>query len=86
MKLRTLLTAFLIITCKAVSAQQWIDITDIYLTNPSFNGNSTTGWTWQSNAGSQKADRETFEFWNGTFDIWQTIQVPAGKYRFRMAP
>ncbi|MBQ2951156.1 MAG: CotH kinase family protein [Prevotella sp.] len=84
MRLRTLLTAFLIITCKAVSAQQWIDITDIYLTNPSFNGNSTTGWTWQSNAGSQTANYETFEFWNGTFDIWQIIQVPAGKYRLKV--
>lgn len=82
MKLKNLLTIILLSITESAVSQSWIDVTDIYLTNPNFNNNSTQGWTWSSDAGSQKADYETFEFWNGNFDIWQTIKLPAGKFRF----
>ena len=60
----------------------WIDITAERLVNPSFDGNSNAGWTYFSNAGSQAVRCESMEFWNGTFDIYQTLSsLPAGHYR-----
>ncbi|MBQ8606801.1 MAG: CotH kinase family protein [Bacteroidaceae bacterium] len=60
--------------------QEWLDVTSYYLSNPNFD-NSTSGWQWQSNAQSQKVDYGTMEFWNGTFDISQTLTPPNGTYR-----
>ena len=61
---------------------EWIDITEERLVNPGFDGNSNKGWTFVSNAGSQAVRCESMEFWNGTFDIYQTISsLPAGHYR-----
>lgn len=61
---------------------QWVDITTVFLQNVGFENNSTKGWTWTSDASSQTADYSCMEFWNGTFDFWQQIDVlPAGKYR-----
>lgn len=65
-------------------AQTWIDLTDAYVTNPRFDGNLKTGWTWTSNAGSQNSGYEGMEFWNGHFDFYQTISVPNGLYRLSM--
>lgn len=62
-------------------AQQWVDVTEAYVANPNFDGNSSAGWTYVSDAQSQKGDYEGWEFWNGTFDIHQTVTVPNGKYR-----
>ena len=60
--------------------QNWIDITEDYIQNPGFDGNSNIGWTYTSDASSQQLTYEAMEFWNGTFDIHQTITVPNGKY------
>lgn len=60
--------------------ENWIDITEDYIQNPRFDGNSNTGWTYTSDASSQQLTYEAMEFWNGTFDIHQTITVPNGKY------
>ena len=65
----------------ALHAQQWIDVTEAYVTNPNFDGNSAAGWTYVSNASSQRGEYDGWEFWNGTFDIYQTVTVPNGKYR-----
>ena len=66
----------------AIDGKAWVDVTSMYLTNTGFTGNSTQGWTWDSWASSQKADYECMEFWNGTFDIWQTVKdAPQGSYR-----
>lgn len=81
MKLRHLLALTFLSIASTVTSQQWTDITEHYIKNPSFDNNSTKGWSWSSNAGSQAANFESFEFWNGTFDIWQTATLPAGKYR-----
>ncbi len=60
----------------------WVDVTSVFITNPSFEGNSTKGWTWQSDANSQTVRVESMEFWNGTFDIWQDLSnLPQGRYR-----
>ena len=64
---------------------QWVDITDEFLQNAGFDNNSTTGWTWTSDASSQKADYDCMEFWNGTFDFKQQIDgLPVGKYRLSL--
>lgn len=66
----------------AADGKTWVDVTDRYLKNTGFDGGSTDGWTWDSNASSQKTDYGCMEFWNGTFDIWQTVKnAPAGQYR-----
>ena len=59
----------------------WIDVTNAYIVNPGFDNNSKTGWSINSNAGSQVTGNEAMEFWNGRFDIYQTVYVPNGKYR-----
>ena len=62
-------------------AQQWIDVTEAYIQNPTFDNSLATGWTYTSNASSQRGEYEGWEFWNGTFNIYQTVNVPNGKYR-----
>ncbi|MBR6121131.1 MAG: Ig-like domain-containing protein [Prevotella sp.] len=70
------------IQVKAAAVHDWIDVTNIFIPNPSFAGNSTNGWTWSSNAQSQTCRAETMEFWNGTFDFWRDIKgAPMGQYR-----
>ncbi len=66
----------------AYADKAWIDITDQYIQSPSFKNNSNQGWTWESNAQSQTVRCEAMEFWNGTFNIHQTIpSLKAGQYR-----
>ena len=59
----------------------WVDVTNAYIVNPGFDGNSKEGWKINSNAHSQTAGNDAMEFWNGRFDINQTVYVPNGKYR-----
>lgn len=66
---------------EGLTLDSWIDITDIYIENPGFDGNSIQGWTFTSDASSQTTGYEGMEFWNGTFNIYQTVEVPNGKYR-----
>lgn len=74
-----LLLAF--ITPSIAMGQSWLDLTSEYIVNPNFDNNQSTGWTYTSNASSQQLNYEAMEFWNGTFDIYQTVNVPNGKYR-----
>ena len=64
-----------------LSLKDWIDVTDTYIQNPRFDNNSSQGWEYTSDASSQQTGYEGMEFWNGTFDIHQTLSVPNGKYR-----
>lgn len=66
-----------------VSAQtdQWTDLTEYYLTNPAFSQNTRDGWTVSSDAWNQVTNYQATEFWNGTFDISQTVTLPDGHYR-----
>lgn len=81
MKKTHLLTFVYCLFTLCAHAQNWIDVTDTYITNPSFEENTTEGWTYTSNASSQAVGYGSMEFWNGTFNIYQTITVPNGKYR-----
>ena len=68
-------------TCKVTVNSLWLDVTEAYITNPGFDNNSNKGWTYTANAGSTACNYGAMEFWNGTFNIYQTINVPNGKYR-----
>ena len=61
---------------------EWKDVTSVFVTNPGFDGNSSQGWTWTSNASSQTVRADCMEFWQGTFNIWQELKdLPQGNYR-----
>ena len=62
-------------------AEEWIDVTDKYLTNPGFANNSNSGWAYNYWNGTSTVRCEAMEFWNATFDIHQTITLSAGQYR-----
>ena len=64
----------------ATGGEQWVDVSS-YLVNTGFDNNSSNGWQWQSNAESQIVNLGCMEFWNGTFDLWQTVTLPQGHYR-----
>ena len=77
-----LLTCLSAVFCLGTTHAQWVDITSEYVQNSGFDGNSTEGWTWQSDAFSQTANYDCMEFWNGTFDFWQVLNnLPKGTYR-----
>lgn len=82
MKRIALLTALLLTIATMVSAQTWIDITSDYVKNPGYDDNTTTGWTILQNSGGRGAVVNTMEFWQGTWNIYQTIpSLSAGRYR-----
>ncbi len=66
----------------SVNAAKWMDVTDYYIANPRFDNGSKQGWSINSNAGSQNTGAGAMEFWNGHFNLSQTIAaMPNGKYR-----
>ena len=71
-----------IILCSSVlySQNKWIDVTDAYITNPRFDNNKS-GWSISSDAQSQNPGYGGMEFWHGTFNIRQIINIPNGTYR-----
>lgn len=78
---------FILLTLAALpfsaTAQSWLDMTEEYITNPSFD-DGNTGWTFTCNASSQAVNHQTMEFWNGTFNIYQEKNVPNGQYRIHV--
>ena len=74
--------SMLMTSVHAQETKAWIDITNEYIKNPGFDGNSASGWTWESDAQSQNVRVECMEFWNGKFNIWQSFDnMEKGKYR-----
>lgn len=68
-------------TCKVTVNSLWLDVTDNYIVNPYFDNGSTKGWNISSGAENTQTGFGGMEFWNGTFDIYQSLNVPNGKYR-----
>ena len=62
-------------------SESWLDVTEAYIMNPRFDGNSNKGWDIYANASSTDCGYDAMEFWNGTFNISQTFEIPNGKYR-----
>lgn len=81
-KLRSQAIILSLLTVTLSQAQTWTDITEFYITNPTFDDNTADGWTYTHNATTAQLTYECMEFWNGTFNINQTItNLPAGTYR-----
>lgn len=85
MKRNTLffLTAMIALSSLSVHATKaWIDLTDQYITNATFDGNVNTGWTFTWNSGTCNNRVNAMEFYQSTFDIHQTLtDLAAGHYR-----
>ena len=61
---------------------EWTDVTNIYLANPSFDNNSSAGWTLDVSAQANAMNFNCMEVFNGTFDVSQTLKnLQKGKYR-----
>ena len=76
----TLFLTLLMCAGTAVQAQSWIDVTKEYITNPGFDNNSNAGWEYYY-YGSTQVNCEAMEFWQATFDVYQTVAIPNGRYR-----
>jgi hypothetical protein len=80
-KIAPILAFLLCFSSTGNAANDWMDVTDIFIQNPGFDNNSEAGWT-VSNAASHNLNFECNEFWQGTFDIYQQLSgLPKGKYR-----
>lgn len=77
---RIAISAVMLMAVISIRAE-WIDVTGNLITNPSFDNNQTNGWSWSSNANSQTANYECFEFWNGLFTFGQGVYLKKGHYR-----
>ena len=76
------LAGFLFLAASASAADNWIDVTKQHVTNPTFDGDSSEGWSWDSNASTQAVRVECISFYNGYFDLSQTLKrLPKGHYR-----
>ena len=76
------LATVLLLAVSASAATNWTDVTKRYLKNPNFDNNSEEGWTWDSNASTQAVRVECISFYNGYFDLSQTLsRLPKGHYR-----
>ncbi len=69
---------------KNAYAQTWIDVTDIYVTNPRFDNNDvTTGWLGTSL--SQAQQHENAEHYSKNYKTYQTLKdLPTGRYRLSL--
>ena len=76
----TILFLCLVCMSNTCRAEEWIDVTEKYLTNPSSVDNSNYGWTYNYRNGTSTVRCETMEFWNATFDVYQKLNLPTGKY------
>ena len=80
---------FSVLTCfvcsLAIHGQEtraWIDVTNEFISNPGFDNNDATGWSWDKNATSPTVRAECMEFYNGKFNLFQSFDdVSNGKYR-----
>ena len=79
---RILCAAACLMVTTMVTAQTWSDVTNRFITNPAFDNNSNDGWEWESNANTQEVRVNCISFYNGNFDLHQTLNgLPKGTYR-----
>ena len=63
-------------------ADDWMDVTKWFMTNPAFDNDSQEGWTWESNATTQAVRVNCVSFYNGNFNMHQQLKgLPKGHYR-----
>lgn len=68
------------------AAEEWIDVTSLYVTNPSYANNNGSGWVRTGSCGSFGAvNYGCMEFWNGWFNVSQQLSgLPRGHYRVQV--
>ena len=82
MRLRLLTTLWAVLTTVSAAHSQWLDVTEIFVKNPTFENNTSQGWQYTTDAWGVNIRCESMEFWSGTFNLWQDLQgLPRGKYR-----
>ncbi len=75
---------FFVFLCVRVNAAEWIDVTDAFVTNPRFEGNTKDGWTVYPGAsyGGYNVNYNAMEMWYAYFRVGQELSgLPSGKYR-----
>ena len=82
MKKLLLAMMMLTMTVSGYSAEEWVDVTNVYMVNPTF-ASGSTGWTKEGSCGSFGAvNYSCMEFWNGWFRASQTLKgLAPGHYR-----
>ena len=78
---RKIVSLLMMFAFTCANSQDWIDVTKEYVNNPNFDGGSNAGWKYTNGAQNCQTNFECMEFWQGTFDIHQTVNVPNGRYR-----
>ena len=79
---KTIIALFVLSGIAPLQAQEWLDVTDRYVVNPKYENDTKSGWSWYANSSSTETRCGCQEFWNGTFNMYQTINgLPNGKYR-----
>ena len=83
MKKQLLLILLMALSPFTMFADEWTDVTYLFLRNPSFSGNNQTGWTCTHSAqAALNVNFDCMEVYNGTFDISQILSdLPKGYYR-----
>ena len=78
---KNILSIILLAFTLSVQAE-WKDVTDQLITNPRFEGNSSSGWYWSGSVQATSANFGAYEFWSGYFDFYQYVNtMPKGRYR-----
>ena len=82
---KLVLALFALSSAAQLPAEEWLDVTDRFVVNPNYENNTKEGWTWNASAGSTNTSYGCQEFWNGTFDMSQTVSgLSNGKYRIEV--
>ena len=82
MKLTRIATLGFLLAMAGIVKADWVDVTNIFIENPSFDNNSDKGWSNTNDAWGVNIRCESMEFWSGTFNLWQDLKdLPKGKYR-----
>ncbi len=83
--IKQLLTAIIIfgLGINADAAKKWVDVTEKYISNPSFTVANYNEWEVSGTARSISARAGCMEMWSGRIDLQKIIEnVPNGHYRF----
>ena len=82
MKQTRIAVLWMLLAVANVVKADWVDVTNIFIQNPSFDNNSDKGWSNTNDAWGVNIRCESMEFWSGTFNLWQDLEdLPKGKYR-----
>lgn len=84
-KILITLISFTFVTALMAQSKQWIDLTQYYVVNPSFEGNDIeTGWEGTKFGSANPV--ENAEHWNRTYNSYQRISgLAAGTYRLSVS-